>query len=381
MANMKSTFKRTNIVINNTTPLPRPKVERLSEVPDYQPSAMAGMKRTFHTINYTTPLPRPKVERLSEVPDDYQPAIMAGMKRTFSAIDYPTPPPPPAKRGELAEPEKGEEEDDDGADDDYDSDSEDWDEEEEFPRARSLRPLHTSVSTTAAPLPVLDYHEQIYQSTTLNPLLPLAIYHIAAKNLPYLDFTISAINHLPIALDDPYPSWPSAGKLSTIPYLNNYPRSAAPQMRPCLIPCKAMPKAVTVLFLPHFYADKRHAVGWYLLASNNGIPTDKLEMFFTPCSTYDLQDLQMIRMLGSHAMGDKDEERLDVLLSIADRKYAGIEVGGGGGKWLDPEARTRAARREWCTARAVVGGVWQWRFGGSGGGGRGGGWTGPAGLA
>ncbi|KAF1936023.1 hypothetical protein EJ02DRAFT_438822 [Clathrospora elynae] len=91
------------------------------------------------------------------------------------------------------------------------------------------------------------YDSQIYGAKTSNPAVFLSIIKLAQKNLPFVNWD-STIKHLPnLSSADPLPklvSGPFADDI-TIPTANH------------------KHKLLTLLFLPHFYTDIRHALGYY----------------------------------------------------------------------------------------------------------------------
>ncbi|RYN53739.1 hypothetical protein AA0118_g9501 [Alternaria tenuissima] len=154
----------------------------------------------------------------------------------------------------------------------------------------------------------LDYDWPIYRARTTNPAVFLAIIRIAEKNLPFINFD-SAITHLP-----------NRAVNASLPIL---PFNNAPNRR-----WKGKEKAVftddlpyekkkddqlmTILFLPEFYKDGRHAVGYYDIAPGRD-KSLKLEaenvvqLLFTPCDTEDLVRWGLVHWI--YDAGSIDEAR------------------------------------------------------------------------
>ncbi|KAF2854102.1 hypothetical protein T440DRAFT_268344 [Plenodomus tracheiphilus IPT5] len=152
-----------------------------------------------------------------------------------------------------------------------------------------------------------DYTSLIYYATTTHTPVCLSIIRIAEKNLPFLSFT-SATSHLPnLAPSDPLPPLPRGTFTGDIPY-------------------SPLPTDVTIYiaFLPEFYEDMRHALGYYVLSPENMAEPVRHRItacVFTPCTTRDLEDWDLVLYLEGEE--EKDIHGMDV-------------VGVKGGEWLDP---------------------------------------------
>ncbi|EUC27437.1 hypothetical protein COCCADRAFT_31086 [Bipolaris zeicola 26-R-13] len=190
-----------------------------------------------------------------------------------------------------------------------------WDPSDEQPDEEQERykPL-----TIPRPPPVYtEYEHQIYTCTTTNPTICLAIARIAQHNLPNINFQ-SAINHLPnVPLAARLPKLQLGVLAEDIPHErdeDNY-------------------SIVTVLFLPRFYHDGRHALGYYTAdppTSNSAQDAwrarlkDVRQMLFTPCVLEDLEAYGMIRYAAVSRAQDGIETGDASVQSIGAR----------GGRWL-----------------------------------------------
>ncbi|EUC43137.1 hypothetical protein COCMIDRAFT_101650 [Bipolaris oryzae ATCC 44560] len=196
-----------------------------------------------------------------------------------------------------------------------------WDPSDEQPEEEQERYEHlTKHSSTTIPRPpsvYTEYDHQIYTCTTTNPAICLAIARIAQHNLPNINFQ-SAINHLP--------NVPPAGRL--------------PKLQPGVL-AEDIPHeqdtenddVITVLFLPRFYHDGRHALGYYTAdppTSNSAQDAwrarlkDVRQMLFTPCVIEDLEAYGMIRYAAVSRAQD-DIEAGDASVQ---------SIGARGGRWL-----------------------------------------------
>ncbi|CBY00720.1 hypothetical protein IAQ61_011628 [Plenodomus lingam] len=170
-------------------------------------------------------------------------------------------------------------------------------------------PLDRSINYTTRPAPAArsEYHSDIYHATTTSSAVCLAIVRIAEKNLPFIDFT-SAANHLPnLSPSDPLPSLPVGIFTGDLPS-SHLPTSTR----------------ISIAFLPEFYSDNRHALGYYVLLS--AIADTQKERVtaavFTPCTIADLEDWDMVLYeKGRQAEGI---HHMDV-------------VGVRGGRWVTPD--------------------------------------------
>ncbi|KAF2637787.1 hypothetical protein P280DRAFT_551940 [Massarina eburnea CBS 473.64] len=197
-------------------------------------------------------------------------------------------------------------------------------------RGPHLSPLSRTISTTTAPQLNPLYRDPIYTSKTLNPLLPLAIIHLAQKNLPHLTFQ-SALENMPIGFHNPFPSWPYPHEFRGVEFLEDfYPGVAAYDM----------PEEVVVAFLPHCYGDGRHGVGFYTEVVG-GVEVRRSNMVFTPCSVADLVAAKLVRVKSGAAGGGAANgaagglgNSATVEEKVLARDYRGLEIGARGGYWL-----------------------------------------------
>ncbi|KAH9873044.1 hypothetical protein J1614_005441 [Plenodomus biglobosus] len=167
-----------------------------------------------------------------------------------------------------------------------------------------------SMNYTACPAPPSarsDYSREIYHVTTFNTAVCLAIIRIAEKNLPFIDF-ISATKHLPnLAPSDPLPTLIVGTLAGDVPF-SHLPTDVT----------------ITIAFLPEFYSDRRHALGYYVLLPSIVDPSkDRITTaVFTPCTTADLEDWDMV--LYQEGKEGDGIHHIDV-------------VGVRGGRWLKPD--------------------------------------------
>lgn len=155
----------------------------------------------------------------------------------------------------------------------------------------------------------LNYSESIYRATTTNSAVFLAMIRIAEQNLPFIDFD-SAITHLPnLAPDSPLPSLPSPKD-----YWDKKGRGLlkAKFTEDTLYEDKKGDESMTVLFLPRFYKDGRHAVGYYGVVPDNETEKklgmeDVVQVLFTPCVTGDLERWGLVQWV--HGADSFDEAR------------------------------------------------------------------------
>jgi hypothetical protein len=192
---------------------------------------------------------------------------------------------------------------------------------------------HLDIDYTRTPHPpnaIDDYNNRIYAVNISNPAVFLAVIRIAQRNLPFMDFT-SAINHLPnLPLHKSVPKPSKHGFTEDVPYEK---RNTDTQM--------------TLAFLPDFYHDGRHALGYYHL-----VPTASLAQplappvlgtcLFTPCTTSDLMHFKLVEWL-------------------PDKEYAEVQimnvVGGRLGQWLHADVV-----EEWEAWKMVLSRGWQGRL-------------------
>jgi len=178
--------------------------------------------------------------------------------------------------------------------------------------SQSTRPSvpDPDIDYTKRPAVRSKYINDIYSAATYSSAVCLAIIRIAEKNLPSIDFC-SAINQLPnLAPTDVLPALPPGTFTGSIPHAQ----------RQSNIP-------VSIAFLPEYYTDYRHALGYYCHIADPGSPgrTQLTAVVFTPCTTGDLEDWDMLRYeLGKESDG---VHGIDVV---------GVE----GGRWLNVEVET-----------------------------------------
>jgi hypothetical protein len=190
------------------------------------------------------------------------------------------------------------------------------------------------------------YEKRIYKASTSNPAVFLAIIRLAEHNLPFLDFS-SPLSHLPN-----HPPVEPLPKLIHGTFCANVP-----------VKNKITDTPMTVLFLPEFYEDGRHALGFYTFqppAHPSSNPAKALfqsvkNVVFTPCTTSDLETYDLVEYLHTGKKGKGKEK-----------------AGGGGadslkwmcmgareGTWLDQEVVEEY--EEWSEGVRIVRSVWERR--------------------
>jgi hypothetical protein len=195
---------------------------------------------------------------------------------------------------------------------------------------------HSPRTHPAPPSCLSNYKQPIYSGTTHNPSIFLAILHIAHQNLPSTNLT-SALYHLPnlhskTTLPCLRPSAP--GNLAPSPFLDN---DSTPK--------KPNDTDVQIAFLPEFYSNSRHALGYFeaLLCSRGHRKVGAC--VFTPCTEGDLRRYGLVEYLE----GREDD---------------GIEgmrkVGARAGCWL--EGAVVEDYEQWSLVWKVVSGVWEGRL-------------------
>jgi hypothetical protein len=184
---------------------------------------------------------------------------------------------------------------------------------------------HELVEETSLPTPNEQYDENIYKASTTNPAIFLAIARIAQKNMRFLNFT-SALDHLPnLPPDAPLPRLIKGKFTADIPHT-----------------AKDTDMEFTVTFLPKYYADTRHAIGFFTLERDLDPASTRVwarTCLFTPCSTQDLDDYGLVEW----GLGGKRGGKMSA-------------VGSRGGKWLNSDVVEDW--EEWRTCEMVVGNVW-----------------------
>ncbi|EOA89105.1 uncharacterized protein SETTUDRAFT_105409 [Exserohilum turcica Et28A] len=186
-----------------------------------------------------------------------------------------------------------------------------------------------------------EYNFHIYKCTATNPAIFLAIARLAQRNLRFMNFD-SAINHLP----------------------NLHPTSRLPKLQPNVTAEKiphdqeeGFHDPVTIIFLPSFYHDGRHAVGYYTFSppnSNRALDKSKAlmrgfkQILFTPCNVQELEDLGLIAYEPCVA-GQSPSNKKQVQ-----------SIGAAGGKWFRCEVVEEWD--DWSESFEIVARVWQRRL-------------------
>lgn len=227
----------------------------------------------------------------------------------------------------------------------------------------------------------LDYDWPIYRARTTNPAVFLAIIRIAEKNLPFINFD-SAITHLPNQAVN--------ASLPILPF-NNAPNRKWKGKEKAVftddLPYekKKDDQLMTVLFLPEFYKDGKHAIGYYDIAPGRDKSMrleaeNVVQLLFTPCDTedlvrwglvhwvYDAGSIDEARTLDDTAKKadeEADKERLRSKGMEAEIEKGGEEpdaelmeyVGARDGKWLN--FGTVEDYDEWAEGFRVVRRIWE----------------------
>ncbi|KZM19430.1 hypothetical protein ST47_g9416 [Ascochyta rabiei] len=197
------------------------------------------------------------------------------------------------------------------------------------------------IPPTTQPLPsppssLPDYNQSIYFGTTQNPVVFLSILRIAQHNLPSLDLS-SALNHLPnMHASDTLPRLhPSApGNLAPLSFIDALP---------------ALPRTdkvkIHVAFLPAFYADARHSIGYFeILLSPRGAKKVGV-CLFSPCAEEDLRRYGLVEYLQG-----RDDDGAEGMR----------RVGAGLGYWVTKD--TVEEYEEWSLAWRIAQRVWEGRL-------------------
>jgi hypothetical protein len=184
-----------------------------------------------------------------------------------------------------------------------------------------------------------EYDERIYKASTSNPAVFLAINRLAQHNLPFLNFD-GAINHLPNHPPaDPLPALAPGTFTADVPHTN-----------------KSSDTSMTILFLPSFYEDTRHALGFYTFAPplyRSSNPAKALfqsvqNVVFTPCTSCDLETYDLVEYLQGREKKGKSRNAEAIRC-----------VGAREGRWLDEQ--TVEDYEEWSEGVWIVRGVWERR--------------------
>jgi hypothetical protein len=189
-----------------------------------------------------------------------------------------------------------------------------------------------------------EYDYQIYTRTATNPAIFLAVARIAQRNLPFINFQ-SAIRHLPnLSHEEQLPQLHHDVLAEDIVHGGDRKRSDDP---------------VTVLFLPRFYHDGRHALGYYTCSqsekssasgSSKARMRDLEQMLFTPCT---LEDLEMYGLVRYAACSREQDGSGGSETSVQ-------SVGARGGRWL--ECDKVEDWEEWEAAFDITRVVWEKRL-------------------
>jgi hypothetical protein len=197
-------------------------------------------------------------------------------------------------------------------------------EEEEEVVASGLGPRFDYTKPPTPPTSLAAYQQPIYKARTRNPAVFLAIIRIAQVNLPFLDFK-SAINHLP--------NLPHNATLPTLPPKQAFtddvphaPRSTDTEM--------------TIMFLPQFYQDGRHCIGYFNIEPNLNSPTRQYTKtcLLTPCLTADIHKYHLVER----------QEKMDAL-------------GSREGAWVSADVVEEY--ESWSLCWKVASSVWETRIG------------------
>jgi len=152
------------------------------------------------------------------------------------------------------------------------------------------------------------YTHPVYKGTTSDPMIPLAIIRIAERNLPFINFD-SALNNLPnLGAGEKYPVW-----RDDVDFID---KNTAHDRR-------STHDRICVVFLPDYYIDGRHAVGFYTRKQ----PSKRFAaMLFTPCTVADLNAAKLWTLVAEDSAGPVDGSAWEDVL-----------VGVGAGQWFHGE--------------------------------------------
>ena len=248
-----------------------------------------------------------------------------------------------------------------------------------LPQILNLGPYVEGIDYNIIPQPNPEYTNPVYKATTYNPLIPLAILRLAAKNLPFMDFT-SDETHLPnvgpyrqpprfptpevrilddaphaITYNDELPfledwastlpdnatSWPPTHDSDSDSDSDDESDDDAARLRrhqawantPGITP-------ITVVFLPNYFLDGRHALAYitHKLASGR-----IASLVCAPCTTGELAQAGLLRVADpSTGMGAyrNPATKWGELLGWEDAcvGWWEMQVGGGAeGRWFERE--------------------------------------------
>jgi hypothetical protein len=198
------------------------------------------------------------------------------------------------------------------------------------------------VDYSIAPYPAEEYDHPVYITLTTNPAVFLAIIRIAQHNLPAIDFR-GAMIHLPnLAPDTGLPKLRKGKPAATHPHRKH-----------------ATDTMLKVAFLPHFYEDRRHAIGYYSIAPpfdhwDDPNPPSRVQTsrmwiqtcIFTPCTVADLEFYGLVEWTSRR--GGKEWRNIQ-------------NVGCRGGDWVRHDLVEEW--EEWDEGVCAAGEVWEGRMG------------------
>lgn len=192
------------------------------------------------------------------------------------------------------------------------------------------------------------YKKPMYKTRTRNPVFALAIIRLAEENLPFLSFE-SDLAHLPnVGPQNMPPTFPQVDIGEPMPFLN----AATKHMR------KDTDDLITIVFLPEYYQDGRHAVGFWTRKK----PSNRLcSIVCTPCTTKELRALGLLAWVPpTHGLpGSPDLPREDAEIT----SWHNFRFGNIHGEWLYPcverylekwELAEKVVRFEWWLRVAVT---------------------------
>jgi hypothetical protein len=185
---------------------------------------------------------------------------------------------------------------------------------------------HLNVEDTRLPTRRGNYNQKTYQAWTTNPAVFLAIARIAQRNIRFLDLTF-ALDHLPNhPPDQPLP------KLAKGKFANDVSHLV-----------RDSDIEFTIAFLPNYYEDARHALGFFSLEDDADAehPTcvRARTCLFTPCTTANLEEYGLVQW-------------------IAGKRGGKIQVVGSyDGEWLCAEIVEDWD--DWRVCEMVAGQVWE----------------------
>jgi hypothetical protein len=155
-----------------------------------------------------------------------------------------------------------------------------------------------------------EYQYPVYRGTTYNPMIALAIVHVAEKNLPFTTFH-SALSHLPnVGPTEQNPLW-----RDDIDFID----------KDILHDRKRTDLKIRVVFLPDYYLDGRHAIGFYTRKT----PSRRLgAILFTPCTAADLRAAKLWTLFESDGGTGSDQDAAweDVLVGVSDGEWFHADV-------------------------------------------------------